>query len=170
MTTETTDPSTFRSLSLNLPVRYRAGVLVAGGGPAGVAAALAAARSGASVLLVENGGFLGGSATAAQVPAFCPFSDKKRAIVRGIGWEVLTEMLRRDDRPIPDPDDPKKARMDWVPIFPETLKCVYDDLCEAAGVRMLFHTVVGECAIVPPPPPAPLPRFAGEGGVVEYRQ
>lgn len=131
-----------RPVSLNLPVRYPVDVLVAGGGPAGAAAALAVARSGASVLLVENGGFLGGSATAAQVPAFCPFSDKKRAIVRGIGWEVLTEMLRRDDRPIPDPDDPKKARMDWVPIFPETLKCVYDDLCEAAGVRVLFHTSV----------------------------
>ncbi|MBC7808330.1 MAG: FAD-dependent oxidoreductase, partial [Akkermansiaceae bacterium] len=150
--------------SPDLSVRYRVDVLVAGGGPAGIAAALAAARSGARVLLLENGGFLGGSATAAQVPAFCPFSDKKRAIVRGIGWEVLTEMLRRDDRPVPDPDDPAKARMDWVPIFPETLKCVYDDLCEAAGVRVLFHTVAAEVMSVVPPPPQPLSCAAGEGG------
>lgn len=132
------------SLNLSLPVRYRVDVLVAGGGPAGVAAAIAAGRSGASVLLVEKEGFLGGSATAAQVPAFCPFSDKKRAIVRGIGWEVLTEMLRRDDRPLPDPDDPTKARMDWVPIFPETLKGIYDDLCEAAGAQVLFHSFIPE--------------------------
>lgn len=129
-------------VALDLPVRYRADVLVAGGGPAGVAAAIAAARSGADVLLVEGGGCLGGSGTAAQVPAFCPFSDKHRAIVRGIGWEVLTEMLRRDNRPVPDPDNPAKARMDWVPIFPETLKVVYDDLCAAAGVRVLFHTML----------------------------
>ncbi|MBC8138084.1 MAG: FAD-dependent oxidoreductase [Fibrella sp.] len=157
-------------VSLDLSVRHRADVLVAGGGPAGIAAALAAARAGASVLLVENGGFLGGSATAAQVPAFCPFSDKKRAIVRGIGWEVLTEMLRRDARPRPDPDDPRKARMDWVPIFPETLKCVYDDLCEAAGVRVLFHTVVADVMpVMPPPPqpPSPAPQERREFGDVD---
>ncbi len=136
-------------MSLDIPVRHRADILVAGGGPAGVAAAIAAARAGASVLLVEQQGFLGGSATAAQVPAFCPFSDKKRAVTRGIGWEVLTEMLRRDGRSVPDPDDPTKARMDWVPIFPETLKAVYDDLCEAAGVSVLFHTVIADVVMAP---------------------
>ncbi len=152
-------PSEVRHIPVNAPVRHRADVLVAGGGPAGIAAALAGARAGASVLLIESGGFLGGSATAAQVPAFCPFSDKKRAIVRGIGWEVLTEMLRRDGRPLPDPDDPAKARMDWVPIFPETLKCVYDDLCEAAGVRVLFHTSVvsGQWSVVSEPDDTPNP-------------
>lgn len=137
-------------LSFDLPVTWEGDVLVAGGGPTGVAAALSAARNGASVLLVEKLGFLGGSATAAQVPAFCPFSDKTKAIVRGIGWEVLTEMLRRTDRLVPDPDtyDPKQQqRMDWVPIHPETLKCLYDDLCEAAGVTVLFHTFVPEVAL-----------------------
>lgn len=123
-------------------------VCVLGGGPAGVAAALGAARSGASVLLVEKKGFLGGSGTAAQVPAFAPFSDRTKSIVRGVGWEVLTEMLRRTGRIIPAPDTyavpQDKARMDWVPIDVETLKCVYDDLCEAAGVQVLFHTVAPE--------------------------
>lgn len=131
-------------LTFDLPVSANVDVLVAGGGPTGIAAALSAARNGARVLLVEKMGFLGGSATAAQVPAFCPFSDKRKAIVRGIGWEVLTEMLRRTDRPLPDPEDPAKARMDWVPIDVEALKCLYDDLCEAAGVRALFHTFIPE--------------------------
>lgn len=123
-------------------------MLVAGGGPTGVAAALSAARNGARVLLVEQMGFLGGSATAAQVPAFCPFSDRQKSVVRGIGWEVLTEMLRRTNRPIPDPDvyvvPQDRARMDWVPIDVEVLKRLYDDLCEAAGVAVLFHTFVPE--------------------------
>jgi len=136
-----------QTVSFDLPTVFDVDVLVAGGGPTGVAAALSAARNGARVLLVERGGFLGGSATAAQVPAFCPFSDKEKAVVRGIGWEVLTEMLRRTDRPLPVADDPKAARMDWVPIDVEVLKCLYDDLCEQAGVQVLFHTFVPEVVI-----------------------
>jgi hypothetical protein len=134
-------------MTLEVPLYAEVDVLVVGGGPTGIAAALSAARNGASVLLIEKLGFLGGSATAAQVPAFCPFSDKTKAIVRGIGWEVLAEMLRRTNRPIPDPEtyDPKQQqRMDWVPIDPETLKCLYDDLCETAGVTVLFHTFMPE--------------------------
>ena len=121
-------------------------VCVVGGGPAGVAAALSAARNGAKVLLIERMGFLGGSATAMQVPAFAPFSDRTKAIVRGIGWEVLTEHQRRLNRPLPDPDSynvpQDKGRMDWVPLDVELLKRLYDELCEAAGVRVLFHTFV----------------------------
>ena len=71
--------------AFDLPVTGAVDVLVAGGGPTGVAAALSAARNGARVLLVEQMGLLGGSATAAQVPAFCPFSDRQKAVVRGIG-------------------------------------------------------------------------------------
>src|SRR4051812_19267360 len=108
------------ALTLDLPITYDVDVLVAGGGPTGVAAALAAARNGAKVLLVERLGFLGGSATAMQVPAFCPFSDREKAIVRGIGWEIMTMMQERCGRPIPDPNvyevPQDKARMDWVPI------------------------------------------------------
>jgi glycine/D-amino acid oxidase-like deaminating enzyme len=135
-------------LTFDLPVSADVDVLVAGGGPTGVAAALSAARSGARVLLVERFGFLGGSATAAQVPAFAPFSDRTKAVVRGIGWEVLARDAAPDGRAVPDPNEylvpQDRARMDWVPIDVETLKCVYDDLCEAAGVEVLFHTFVPE--------------------------
>ncbi|MDX1935391.1 MAG: FAD-dependent oxidoreductase [Capsulimonadales bacterium] len=134
--------------TFSLPVTAAVDVLVVGGGPAGVAAALSSARNGATTLLIERNGFLGGSATAAQVPAFAPFSDRTRAIVRGIGWEVMTEMQRRLGRPLPDPAQyavpQDRARMDWVPIDVETLKRVYDDLCEAAKVEILFHTFVPE--------------------------
>ena len=148
----------------NPPIAFDVDVLVAGGGPAGIAAALSAARSGARVLLVEKNGFLGGSATAAQVPAFAPFSDRTRAIVRGIGWEILTAMSARMGRPIPSPDvyevPQDKARMDWAPIDVEIIKCLYDDLCEAAGVEVLFHTMVPAVQITPPPFPLP---SEGEG-------
>jgi len=139
------------TMSFDLPVSADVDVLVAGGGPAGVAAALSAARNGARVLLVEKMGLLGGSATTAQVPAFAPFSDRTKSVVRGIGWEMLTEMLARTGRPVPDPDvylvPQDKARMDWVPIDVEALKCLYDDLCETAGVEVLFHTFVPEVVV-----------------------
>lgn len=128
---------------------FEADILVAGGGPAGIAAALSAARAGARVLLVEKNGFLGGMAAAAQVPAFAPFSDRTKAIVRGIGWEILTEMTRRMGRPLPEPDTynvpQDRGRMDWAPIDVETLKIICDDLCESAGVTVLFHSFV--CAV-----------------------
>lgn len=136
----------FEPVSFSLPIQWEGDVLVAGGGPAGVAAAVAARETGASVLLVERFGFLGGSGTAAQVPAFAPFSDRTKAIVRGFGWRVMSEMQARTNRPLPDPDiyavPQDSARMDWVPIDAETLKCVYDDFCAQAGVQVLFHTFI----------------------------
>ncbi|MBV8147544.1 MAG: FAD-dependent oxidoreductase, partial [Candidatus Eremiobacteraeota bacterium] len=56
-------------------------VLVVGGGNAGCAAALAAARSGARVLLVERYGFLGGTATASMVGPWMTFHSGEDRIV-----------------------------------------------------------------------------------------
>ena len=53
-----------------LPVRYNVDVCVVGGGPAGVAAGVTAARAGAKVIILESQGFFGGAGTAALVPAF----------------------------------------------------------------------------------------------------
>lgn len=116
-------------------------VLVAGGGPAGVAAAIAAARSGARTLLIEQRGFLGGMGTVALVPAFCPYSDGEKAVVRGIGLELLDRMK---DGCEPEFRERFGAELDWVPIDPEVLKRVYDEAVAESGAEVLLHTIASQ--------------------------
>ena len=75
------------------PVRYETEVLVVGGGSAGVAAAVAAARNGADVLLVERYGYLGGLATGGLIILLLTLDDGRgRQVVGGLCQE-LTERL-----------------------------------------------------------------------------
>ncbi|MDR1892782.1 MAG: FAD-dependent oxidoreductase [Oscillospiraceae bacterium] len=108
-------------------------VVVAGGGPAGCAAAVAAAREGAKTLLLEATGALGGMGTGGLVPAWCPFSDKEKLVYRGLAATVFHQAKAAS--PHISPED-----TDWVPIDPEALKRVYDSLAQKYGVTVLFNT------------------------------
>lgn len=110
-------------------------VIVLGGGPAGCTAATAAAREGAKTLLVEGTGCLGGMGTSGLVPAWCPFSDKEKIIYKGLAEKVFTETKKGMDHINSD-------AMDWVPIDPELLKRVYDDMVTEAGADVLFNTTL----------------------------
>ncbi len=114
-----------------LPVRMDVDVLVAGGGASGVAAAVAAARAGKSVLLVEAGGALGGVGTSGMVPAFAPFDDGERILSAGIGLEIRRQVSAHV---------PLTAY--WTSIDAEELKRVYDRITTEAGVKVLFFTTV----------------------------
>ena len=74
---------------------YQYDIVVVGGGTAGVAAAVGAAKAGAKTLLVERNAYLGGEAANSGVNCFCGFytcgSDPVR-VVKGIGQLVLDEM------------------------------------------------------------------------------
>src|SRR5208283_1010675 len=74
-------------------------VLVVGGGNAGCAAALAAARTGARTLLVERYGFLGGTATAAMVGPWMTFHSGAERIVGGIAQEIVERLMAMDGSP-----------------------------------------------------------------------
>lgn len=108
-------------------------VIVAGGGPAGCTAAIAAAREGARTLLIESTGALGGAGTSALVPAWCPFSDKEKIIYRGLA-ETVFNAAKESIAHV------KIDALDWVPIHAERLKRVYDTLVAEAGVTVLFQT------------------------------
>src|SRR6188508_1798208 len=78
------------------PVHGEYDVVVLGGGPAGIAAATAAGRTGRSTILVERYGFLGGAGTAAGLANFCGLHAKvngeHRQVVHGVADEVLARL------------------------------------------------------------------------------
>lgn len=133
--------NTLRLPAEELVISREVDVLVAGGGPAGVAAAISAARSGARTLLIEQRGFLGGMGTVALVPAFCPYSDGEKAIIRGIGLELLERMKLQCE---PAFQERFGAELDWVPIDPEVLKRVYDEAVTESGAEVLLHTIASQ--------------------------
>jgi len=113
-----------------IPVRHEVDVFVAGGGPAGCAAAVAAARQGRSVFLAEAHSCLGGMGTAGLVPVFMQFSDGENMLAAGIGEEILSRLR---DAGGTGPDDA-------YAIKAEALKRVYDDLLTEAGIGFTFMT------------------------------
>jgi hypothetical protein len=121
-----------------IPIRYDVDVFVAGGGPAGISAAVAAAREGASVFLAEGHTCLGGMGTAARVPAFMQFGDGVNFLAAGIGKEVL-DRLRSAGGTGPD-DSAENSNDARVGIKAEVLKRVYDKLVTEAGVEFTFCT------------------------------
>src|SRR5690606_25285607 len=77
-----------------VPVCASPDVLVVGAGPAGIGAAISAARNGAKVLLVERYGFLGGNLTIAMVNPMFTFHDVKgRQVIRGIAGELVERLV-----------------------------------------------------------------------------
>jgi hypothetical protein len=123
----------------SIPVSYDVDVVVIGGGPAGIASAISAASNGARTLLIEQRGFLGGMGTVALIPAFCPFTDKVKPVVRGIGLKLMERMKQACNA---EYRHMHTQALDWVPIDPETLKRVYDDALIESGASLLYHTFV----------------------------
>jgi FAD dependent oxidoreductase len=112
-------------------------VIVVGGGTGGICAAVAAARQGMNTLLIESMGFLGGSQTAALVTPMMGIMPDGSSSIGGINEEIRKKLLAAGD----GAEDPGNNN-GW--FNPEGLKFILDDLCEEAGVNILFHTVVSD--------------------------
>jgi hypothetical protein len=123
--------------SRNVPLRHDVDVFVAGGGPAGVAAAIAAARQGASVFLAEGQGCFGGMGTAGLVPAFMQFGDGVNFLAGGIGREVYERLFAAGGV---GPDDQQDVGACCAGIRAEVLKRVYDEMMGESGAGFAFGT------------------------------
>ena len=127
------------------PKMHRLDVVVCGGGPSGVAAAISAARAGATVALIEATGCLGGMATNGLVPVFNPFSNGKYAVIRGIGWEVVRRLRARGSALLkPDPMPREIPKYDWTGLDAEKLKALLDEMVVEAKVAVCYFTQVTE--------------------------
>ena len=79
-------------------------VIVAGGGTAGVVAAIQSARAGARTLLIEKNAMLGGTMTVGGINAPAHFCAWGQQIISGIGWELMCRTWDETGRPAPTPE------------------------------------------------------------------
>lgn len=137
-----TPKPTYRMMR-EIPVDEGYDLVVAGGGPAGVAAAVCAARLGVKVLLLEATGCLGGMGTNAYVSNWYSMGDGQQLFVGGFIVEVMHALCREGfATPSAIENFNKKKYLGAVGFNPEGLKLIFDKLCVAAGVEVRFYTRV----------------------------
>lgn len=108
-------------------------VVVAGGGPAGLAASVAAARRGLDTLLIERYGFLGGMATAGLVNPFMMWDPSQGELVGGIFQEMLERLQAKGGF---------SCARQRSAFDPEAFKVAADEMCLDAGVQVRLHTLL----------------------------
>jgi FAD-dependent oxidoreductase family protein len=140
---------TYREPAREIEVARDIDVVVVGGGPAGLAAAIAAARRGASTVLVEQFGYLGGTATASLMACINGFRNQVEPdftqTVRGIAQEIVLQLKEIGGLGVsPYPQKayataPGEMAYSYA-IDTEALKYVSLKMCVDAGVDLMFHT------------------------------
>jgi hypothetical protein len=158
---------TIREPAQDVKVFHETDVVVVGGGPGGVGAAISAARTGAKTVLVERYGHLGGMATGGQVlmvPQVFAGIEPWKLVGVCQEWVDRCEPLdgclhpQKDEVGSTDPEIIKRwalrtfgmiaDRMRYSVYFDqEMLKCVLNDLIEEAGVKLLLHSWAGRAIV-----------------------
>lgn len=134
--------------NLSTPVNYQCDVLVCGGGTAGFAAALTAARNGADTILIEHNGYVGGTMVNGAGPLHSFFNlyhaypeAGKHQVVRGVAQEIVDRLVERGKSPGHMEQkrgggyDSVITLVDW-----EGYKALALEMLTEAGVRLLLHT------------------------------
>lgn len=121
-------------------------VVVIGGGISGCMAAIAAARAGVSVILIEKYGFLGGTLTACGTGPMMTFHAGDKQVVRGICDELI-ERLKAKGLSIGHILDTTNYTYTVTPFDAEGMKRELEDMCIEAGVSLLYHCYVADAKL-----------------------
>ncbi|MBT3374116.1 MAG: FAD-dependent oxidoreductase [Lentisphaerae bacterium] len=135
--------SRIREPARELDVIDSADIVVLGGGPAGVAAAVAAGRLGADVLLVERYGCLGGLATGGLVIVLVSYGKRGEILMSGLAVEFLDRLKTRGTVRTPE-----WVKMENPVCDPEVLKFICLEMIEDAGVDLLLHAWAVDASVV----------------------
>jgi hypothetical protein len=142
-------PSVILEPARKVPVFGDFEVVVAGGGPAGIAAALAAGRAGRRTILIERYGFLGGAGTAAGLSTFCGLHSNVRGehvrTTRGVVDDILGELDAMEGLNAPHLSVQRRIQAQAYDI--SAYKIAADRLLLAAGVTLLYHAYVSALAM-----------------------
>ncbi|OGV52190.1 MAG: hypothetical protein A2X49_05845 [Lentisphaerae bacterium GWF2_52_8] len=127
------------SFEQDIPFVDEAEVIVVGGGPGGIGAAVSAARNGTKTVLIEQNGQLGGMSYAGQVQPFMPNHINHKTLDKPIlgDWiKAMRRYLPKSSQPItPDLSEWR----DLAIVSKEAAMLAAEDLCLEAGVKLLYH-------------------------------
>jgi hypothetical protein len=126
-----------------IKVRKEVDVLVVGGGPSGIVAAMAAAEDGLNVMLIESRSFLGGNMTIG-LPILGFLGQKGNQIIKGIPQKFIDRLKAVDaaseHRPCP-------LHMSLTLVEPEAVKTVALEMLVEAGIDVMFYTFFSEAIV-----------------------
>lgn len=122
----------------DVPVTVRCDTAVIGGGPAGLCAAISAARAGLDTVLVERYAALGGTATLGFVNPVSGFFQNGQQVAGGIGWELVQRLQALDAAIVEYPKG-------HVSFHPETYKLVAQRMALESGVRLMTGATLSGC-------------------------
>jgi Dehydrogenases (flavoproteins) len=129
---------TIEIMTKNVPVVNAYDVVVCGGGPAGFVSAIAAARQGAKVALIERFGFLGGMATAGYVTPISVFSYNGKRNIGGIPWEFVEKLKEIGGAFVEEP-------LNNVAFDVEKYKLCAQRMVLDAGVDLYTNSFIFDC-------------------------
>lgn len=118
-------------------------VIVVGGGPAGIMAAMASGKLGADTLLIEKNGFLGGAATASVLGPISPFHYKDEQVINGIPQDFMDRMVKEAGSTGHMKTLDPYGSGDSLGFYDrEKYKYVAVEMLKEFGVDILYHSMI----------------------------
>ena len=119
-------------------------VIVVGGGPAGIGAALAAAETGARTMLIERDSIIGGTTVQAEVCDIGLFYAWKKQIIAGPAWDLVVKAVEAAHGELPDfsKQKPDKWMESCVHVDPKVYSRIAEETLRESGVTLLMNTEV----------------------------